>query len=173
MVMMVNPYIKGEEQTEFNSLRYRVEAWKAGWHMGLTEITLGVGPGNIKKELKVYVEKNPHLAGLEKLNHIHNQFLQTFAISGLIGLVALIVMILCHLWIFTKYLAKGYSVEVRSLALSGFLLLVTYLVYSIPGVPFYGKHYLMMYAFSTASIWGCLLGALRESGQASKSRAGE
>jgi len=173
MIEQFTPYLKGEEQTQFTSLRYRVELWKAGWHMGLTEKILGVGPGNIKKELKVYVEANPHLVGLENMNHIHNQFLQTFAMSGLIGLVALVVMNLCHLWIFTKYLAKGYSVEVRSLALSGFLLVVAYLVYSIPGVPFYGKHYLMMYAFSTASIWGCLLGALQESGQTVESRAGE
>jgi hypothetical protein len=84
--------------------------------------------------------------------------------TGLVGFFSLLVLIICHFWIFTKYLRKQYSLEVRCLALAGFLLLVAYLIKSIPGVPFYGKQYLMMYGFSSATIWGCLLGALRESG---------
>jgi hypothetical protein len=73
-------------------------------------------------------------------------------------------LVICHLWIFIKYLRKGYSLEVRCLALAGLLLLISYLLKSIPGVPFYGKQYLLMYGFSSATIWGSLLGALRESG---------
>lgn len=143
--------------------------------MGMSDKVFGIGPGNFKKALKDYIGENPQLTQLQYggVNHAHNQFLQTFAISGLVGLGSLFMLVICHLWIFFKYLDKSYSVEVRSLALSGFLLVVAYLVYSIPGVPFYGKHYLMMYAFSTASIWGCLLGALQESGQTVESRAGE
>lgn len=170
MIEELTPYFKGEEQTKFTSLRYRVELWKAGWHMGMSSKVFGIGPGKIKKALKPYVSERPHLSGLEQMNHIHNQLLQTFAMSGLIGVIAFVAMVLCHLWIFTKYLNKRYSTEVRSLALSGFLILLAYLVYSIPGVPFYGKHYLMMYAFSTASIWGCLLGALQHSEQEGEDR---
>ncbi len=165
MIEQFTPYLKGQEQTEFTSLRYRVELWKAGWHIGMTDPVLGVGPGNIKKTLKIFAIENPDLAPLGKMNHLHNQFIQTFAMSGFVGLISLVVLVTCHFCIFTKYLRKEYSTEVRSLSLAGFLLLIAYLVYSIPGVPFYGKHYLMMYAFSTASIWGCLLGALQSSGQ--------
>jgi O-antigen ligase len=162
-IEMVTPYVKGEEQTRFNNLRYRVEAWKLGWHVGLENKIFGFGPGNTKRAIKAYVQQNPHLKGLEKLNHVHNQFMQTFAMTGLIGLISFLALVICHLWIFIKYLRKGYSLEVRCLALAGLLLLVSYLLKSIPGVPFYGKQYLMMYGFSSATIWGCLLGALRES----------
>jgi O-antigen ligase len=155
--------VKGEEQTRFNNLRYRVEAWKLGWHVGLENKIFGFGPGNTKRAIKAYVQQNPHLKGLEKLNHVHNQFMQTFAMTGLIGLISFLALVICHLWIFIKYLRKGYSLEVRCLALAGLLLLVSYLLKSIPGVPFYGKQYLMMYGFASATIWGCLLGALRES----------
>lgn len=172
MIVLVTPYVKGEEQTRFNSLRYRVEAWKAAWNMGMTDKVFGNGPGKWKKSLRAYVEQRPHLAALERINHAHNQFLHTFFGSGFIGLISLLVMLSCHCWIFAKYLHERYSTEVRSLALAGFLLLVAYIIYSIPGVPFNGKQYLLMYAFSTASIWGCLLGALQQSAVSTESRPG-
>ena len=131
--------------------------------MGMTDKVFGVGPGNWKKSLGAYVEQRPHLATLEYINHAHNQFMQTFFMSGFVGLVSLIALFTCHFWIFTKYLGKRYSLEVRCLALAGLLLLVSYLLKSIPGVPFFGKQYLMMYGFASATIWGCLLGALRAS----------
>jgi O-antigen ligase len=163
MVVLVTPYVKGEEQTKFNSLRHRVEAWRAAWNMGMTDRVFGVGPGNWKKSLLAYVGQRPHLARLEGINHAHNQFMHTFFISGFVGLISLLVLLSCHCWVFARYLHKRYSTEVRSLALAGFLLVVAYIIHSIPEVPFNGKQYLMMYAFSTASIWGCLLGALRQS----------
>jgi hypothetical protein len=46
MVQIVVPYVKGEDKTEFTSLRYRVEARKAGWNMGMTVKLFGIGPGN-------------------------------------------------------------------------------------------------------------------------------
>jgi O-antigen ligase len=137
--------------------------------MGLENKIFGFGPGNTKRVIKDYARQNPHLTKLSGINHIHNQFLQTFAMTGLVGLFSFLALIFCHLWIFTKYLRKRYSLEVRSLALAGLLLLVTYLILSIPGVPFYGKQYLMMYGFASATIWGSLLGALRESGSVTQS----
>jgi O-antigen ligase len=163
MIEMVTPYVKGEEQTRFNSLRKRVEVWKFGWHAGLENKIFGFGPGNTKRAIKAYVQQNPHLKKIRNINHIHNQFMQSFAMTGLIGLFSFLALIICHLWIFIKYLGKRYSLEVRYLALSGLLLLIAYLFKSIPGVPFYGKQYLMLYGFASATIWGCLLGALRES----------
>jgi len=160
---MITPYLKGEEQTKYNAFSYRVEVWKLGWQAGLENKIFGFGPGNTKRVINEYARQNPQITGLHSINHIHNQFLQTFAMTGLVGLCSFLALIVCHLWIFTKYLRRQYSLEVRCLALAGLLLLVSYLVQSIPGVPFYGKQYLMMYGFASATIWGCLLGALRES----------
>ena len=84
--------------------------------------------------------------------------------TGLVGLLSFLALLICHFWLFAKYLGKQYSLEVRCLALSGLLLLISYLLKSIPGVPFYGKQYLLMYGFASATIWGGLLGALRDSG---------
>lgn len=160
---MITPYLTGEEQTEYNAFSHRVEVWKLGWQAGLENKIFGFGPGNTKRVINEYAKQNPQITRLQGINHIHNQFLQTFAMTGLVGLFSFLALIVCHLWIFTKYLRRLYSLEVRCLALAGLLLLVSYLVQSIPGVPFYGKQYLMMYGFASATIWGCLLGALRES----------
>jgi len=166
MIEIVTPYVEGEEQPEFNSLSSRVELWKLAWHEGQENKVFGFGPGNTKRVIKNYMQQNPHLLeALENKAHIHNQFLQTFVMSGLVGLFSLLALVICHLWIFAKYLGKRHSLEVRCLALSGLLLVVAYMIKSIPGVPFYGKQYLMMYGFASATIWGCLLGALRESEQ--------
>jgi MFS family permease len=163
MIDMVTPYVTGEEQTKSNGLRLRVEAWKLGWQAGLENKIFGFGPGNTKRAIKDYARQYPQVKKLENLNHIHNQFIQSFAMTGLIGLFSFLALIFCHFWIFIKYLGKRYSLEVRCLALAGLLLLVSYLLKSIPGVPFFGKQYLMMYGFASATIWGSLLGALRES----------
>jgi len=160
---MVTPYLTGEEQTEYNAFSHRVEVWKLGWQAGLENKIFGFGPGSTKRVINEYARQNPQITRLQGINHIHNQFLQTFAMTGLVGLFSFLALIVCHLWIFTKYLRRQYSLEVRCLALAGLLLLASYLVQSIPGVPFYGKQYLMMYGFASATIWGCLLGALRES----------
>jgi O-antigen ligase len=124
----------------------------------------GYGPGYTKKEIQDYARRYPQFARLATMNHLHNQYIQTFAMTGLIGFVSLMVMAGCHLWLFTKYMRKRYSTEVRSLALGGLLMLVSYLIYSMAAIPFSGKHNLMMYGFASATIWGSLLGALRESG---------
>lgn len=163
LVENFTPYVMGEEQSEFNSLRERVELWKLGWHLGLENRVFGFGPGNTKRVIRNHIQQNPQLAGLGEKTHIHNQFLQSFAMTGLVGLVSLLAMLACHFWIFIKYLGKAYSPEVRSLALAGFLLLLAYLLKSFPGVPFYGKQYLMVYGLASAILCGSLLGALRAS----------
>jgi len=163
MVEMVAPYVKGEEPNNSSSLGLRVQAWAIAWNVGRQNPVFGFGPGNMKSVIKTYAREKPQLSRVADLKHIHNQFLQTFAMSGLVGLLSLLVLFICHFWLFGKYLNGRYSPEVRYLALSGLLLLIAYLIKSVPGVPFYGKNYLMMYGFASASIWGCLLGALRES----------
>ncbi|MCP4469129.1 MAG: O-antigen ligase family protein [Gammaproteobacteria bacterium] len=162
VVDMVAPYVRAEEQTKFTSLRRRVEVWKLGWHAGLENKLFGFGPDNTNRVIRSYADEYPNWRTLRSINHVHNQFLQSFAMTGLVGLASLFALIICHFWLFTKYLRKRYSLEVRCLALAGLLLLVSYLIKSFPGVPFYGKQYLMMYGFASATIWGSLLGALCE-----------
>ncbi len=167
MIEIVTPYVEGQDQTKYNSLRYRVEVWKLGLQLGMDNKAFGYGPGDTKEKIWEYADRYPRFAQLVALNHLHNQYVQSFAMTGLPGLLSLLVLAGCHFWIFAKYLGKRYSMEVRSLALSGVLMLVSYLIYSMTAIPFSGKHHLTMYGFASATIRGRLLGALRESGKAS------
>ena len=162
MFNYLSPYVKNEEQSEFNSLRYRIESWRAAFRMGMDSPIVGIGPGNFRSSLEDYVEQYPHLESLQIMKHAHNQYMQTFATTGVPGLIALLALFLAHASLFARYLASKYPLEVRSYALAGLLLVTSFSLLSITGVPFERKKQILFYGFTSASFWGCLLGALRQ-----------
>ena len=153
----MSPYLSGEEQVQFTSLSYRVESWKAAWQIGADSPVIGVGPGHFRKSLKAYVRQNPKLEGLQSVKHAHNQFLQTFATAGIVGLTALVSLLLCHAFLFARYLSAVYPESIRSLALAGLLLVLAYALMSLTAVPFERKKLLLLYGFSSASMWAGIL----------------
>jgi len=161
MVEIVAPYITGEQQGPLNSFSYRIEAWKAAAQMGSENPLLGIGPGHFRQALKAYVQQNPELDRLQIMKHAHNQYMQTFATGGVVGLVALLVLLGSHLWLFARYLVGTYPLEVRSFAIAGFLLVIAYALLCITAVPFERKKLILLYGFSSAMLWSCLLGALK------------
>ena len=161
-VEILTPYVKGEAQTGFSSARYRVEGWKGAWQMAMDNKLLGVGPGNYRRSLQQYVADKYELRKLDsRMRHAHNQYMQTLATSGFIGLLALLYLVGGHAWLFSRYLGKTYPDEVRSFALAGLLLVIAYLFLGLTGVPFERKKLLLLYAFSSAACWGCMLTNLR------------
>ena len=107
------------------------------------------------------MKENPHLEGLQTMKHAHNQYMQTFATSGLTGLLALLAIFICHGWLFAKHMAARYPQEIRDLAFAGVLLVIVYAILSITGVPFDRKKHILLYGFSSASLWGGIMGALK------------
>ena len=160
MVDSMSPYVRGEQQSRFTSLSYRIESWKAAWEIGIEHPLLGVGPGHFRKSLKSYVHKHPELEGLQQMKHAHNQYMQTFATSGFIGLIALLALLGSHAWLFARYLRASYPEQVRSLAFAGLLLVVAYSIMSITAVPFERKKLILLYGFCSASLWACLMANL-------------
>lgn len=162
MVDSITPYVKGEQQSRFTSLSYRIESWKAAWEIGIESPLLGVGPGHFRKSLKSYVGRHPELEGLQLMKHAHNQYMQTFATSGFIGLIALLALLGSHACLFARYLRANYPEQVRSLAFAGLLLVVAYSIMSITAVPFERKKLILLYGFCSASLWACLMANLRQ-----------
>lgn len=162
MVEIVSPYFDGSEEIAFSSVRYRIETWKAGWHIGSENPLAGVGPGGFRGALAGYVDENPDLDGLQHMRHAHNQYMQAFATMGLPGLLAFAGLLLAHLFLFARYLSGRFPEEVRGFALGGMLLVMTFAVLSMTGVPLDRKKQIVIYGFCSASLWGCLLGAVSQ-----------
>ncbi|MEM7209226.1 MAG: O-antigen ligase family protein [Pseudomonadota bacterium] len=163
MIEIITPYLKGDEQTQHTSLRLRVEVWKMGWQIGMENKLIGYGPGETKRVIKHYATEYPQYHGLQSLRNFHNQFIQSFAMCGVPGLISYLLLVVCHFWLFFKYLNKQYNREVRMLALSGLLLVVTYLLKAFLGVSFYDKQQLLVYGIASATLWGSLSAAANKS----------
>jgi O-antigen ligase len=162
LVANIENFLSSKPQTEFTSAWYRIEGATFGWHIGLENKFLGVGPGNFRRSLRAFLSDKEGLQGFDAvMRHAHNQYIQTFVISGFIGLFALLILIGGHLWLFSRYLSKRYPIEVRSFALAGVLLVVAYFFLGFTGVPFERKKLILVYGFSSASCWGGLLANLR------------
>lgn len=154
---MVTPYFDGSQPVKLNSVSMRTETWKVGWQLARENPLLGIGPGHFRKRFIAYVETHPEFEGIIEIRHAHNQYIQTLVTSGLIGLAALLAMLVSHLALFSRYLAMRYPAEVRACALAGVLLVVGYVVMSLTGVPFERKKLILVYGFSVASLWSCIL----------------
>ena len=96
--------------------------------------------------IRDYIQQNPHYKRLKNMAHIHNQFLQTFAMSGLIGLFSFLAFLLvpqlfdaasqlgplplCRVQLFNRHIVVEYitlervQIDVQDTSTTGFIFLV-------------------------------------------------
>lgn len=77
-----------EDATE--STAVRVLVWKSTLSLIKNNPLLGVGTGDIKDELKAEYKLNGYVEPVKKNYNAHNQFLQSFAALGIIGMLLLL-----------------------------------------------------------------------------------
>lgn len=112
----------------------RIEIWKCSAELLKDNPVLGVGTGDVKDELfRKYDEKGMKFAKSFKLNS-HNQYLQTSAALGIIGLISIIAMFLIPL-IFA-FRNKNF-IYLFFLIIVGFSILVESMFENQAGVLFY------------------------------------
>lgn len=112
----------------------RIEIWKCSAELLMENPVLGVGTGDVKDELfRKYDEKGMKFAKSFKLNS-HNQYLQTSAALGFIGLISLIAMFLIPLIFAIRN--KNY-IYLFFLIIVGFSILVESMFENQAGVLFY------------------------------------
>jgi len=93
-------------QTENSEIRMklppRIERWEAALSVSKHNLLLGAGTGDIKDELiKQYREHELSTDAKYEYN-AHNQYIQSLAANGIIGLVALLFVYLSHAFLFRK-----------------------------------------------------------------------
>lgn len=87
---------------EFNSATYRLAEWRCAWDGIKDAPILGYGAGCGQVELFKRYEKLGFWQGLERQYNAHNQYLETWLSTGLIGLSALLLMLFAIVYLSIK-----------------------------------------------------------------------
>tara|TARA_R110001592_G_scaffold69489_1_gene213173 strand:- start:33803 stop:35056 length:1254 start_codon:yes stop_codon:yes gene_type:complete len=87
---------------EFNSATYRLAEWRCAWDGIKDAPVFGYGAGCGQVELFRRYEKLGFWEGLERQYNAHNQYLETWLSTGLVGLSALLLMLFTIVYLSTK-----------------------------------------------------------------------
>ena len=135
------------------SVGSRFEMWKGAAHLIAEKPLTGWGDNGYFTAMEQLVDEGVLHPVVTRYGHAHNDFIDAFAKRGLIGLAVLLALYLVPLRLFARQLqAKGY--ELRSLAVAGVLLPVTYIDFGLSQVFMAHNSGVMMYAFWLAVLWG-------------------
>lgn len=154
------PYILGikEKQSPGSSTGVRFEVWKESISIVKSHNLFGVGTGNFRNAIKQFANKDSKsYRYITKLKHAHNQYVHSLLTKGGLGLVALLSMQLAHFYLFSKYLTRKYSISIRSTALAGVMLTLSYGISGLTDVPFEQKITIITYSLFSALLLGRIL----------------
>ncbi len=115
---MISNYSYSQQKTTVKkNIPIRIKIWNSSFNIIQKNWLIGVGTGDVKKELiKIYESKGYWVCYANHFN-THNQFLGTFVKLGIIGFILLIFMIFVPLY---------YSIKRKYYLLTGFLFLIIF-----------------------------------------------
>lgn len=93
----MNEFFAGDRE-HYNATSLRLMTWEAGVEVVKKNFFFGTGSGDVKKQLHEEARKKNYGIVAEKNLNYHNQFIQTWAATGLPGLLALISAIVLGLY---------------------------------------------------------------------------
>lgn len=149
----VSLYVSGERVT--TSVGWRFEMWQGAAHLALEKPLTGWGEAGYQAGMKRLADTGVVHPGTQQFDHAHNQFLDTLAKQGVLGLAALLVLLLLPLRLFAGYLSDP-DLTVRALATAGALLCVAHVDFSLTQAGFNHNSGVMVYAFWLVIWWGTL-----------------
>lgn len=146
-----------------SSIGQRLEHWRLAWNMGLQRPWLGWGR-SYKTEKARQVEQGQIDAFVQYFDHAHNDFLDSFARRGLVGLTILMIYLLLpvfYFWPTRKRLDRGppQARQTRlSLRLLGLTLSLLYIGFGFTQVFFAHNSGRMFYLYMLIIIYATLQG---------------
>lgn len=138
------------------SLGLRFEMWQLGWRLFLENPLLGFGEVNYLPELQRLIREAAITPELIHYEHLHNQYLQALAFHGVVGFIALVVMMWAFLRFFSKRLVSC-NLEVKSLAVAGAVSVFLYLDFFLSITMFHLNQSTMPFLILMALMTGKLL----------------
>lgn len=149
----VSRYVSGESQT--SSVGARFEMWKGASRLILDKPLLGWGDGGYQAGMQALAEAGVIHPGVTVYDHAHNEFIDTFAKQGIIGLLALLALYLVPMRLFSRRLETA-DLTQRSVAIAGILLPVAYIDFGLSQAFLSHNSGIMMYGFLLVVLWSSL-----------------
>ncbi|GEK48966.1 hypothetical protein HPA02_32490 [Bisbaumannia pacifica] len=146
----VSRYVSGESQT--SSVGARFEMWKGASRLILDKPLLGWGDDGYQAGMQALAEADVIHPGVTIYSHAHNEFIDTFAKQGIIGLLALLALYLVPMRLFSRRLEAA-DLTQRSVAIAGVLLPVAYIDFGLSQAFLSHNSGIMMYGFLLVVLW--------------------
>tara|TARA_R110000796_G_scaffold36332_1_gene92632 strand:+ start:76 stop:624 length:549 start_codon:yes stop_codon:yes gene_type:complete len=147
----VELYVSGESSA--TSVGARFEMWRGAYHLILEKPLIGWGENGYQQGMQTLADKEVVDEVVTNFGHPHNEFIDAFAKRGVIGLAALLALYLVPMRLFALQIAAK-NLELRSVAVAGVLLSVTYIDFSLTQSFLSHNSGVMMFAFLLAVLWG-------------------
>lgn len=146
------------EDNPDTSVGRRLDMWRGAWQLALQSPVVGVGSSGYDAGMVSMVEEGKLHPSVLRFNHAHNEFFDTLAKRGLVGLAVLLMLYLIPMRLFARRLSAP-DMEVRSLAVGGTLLSVAYIDFSLTQGFLTHNSGIMVYSFWLAVLWGAFKNA--------------
>lgn len=147
----VQRYASGDRS--FTSVGARFEMWRGAGHLIAEKPLVGWGDNGYRQAMQALGEKGVINERAARFDHAHNEFIDSFAKRGLVGLTVLLAVYLIPMRFFAKELGAS-DLSLRATATAGVLLPVTYIDFSLTQGFLSHNSGVMMFAFLLAVLWG-------------------
>ncbi|PKG54833.1 MULTISPECIES: O-antigen ligase family protein [Halomonadaceae] len=147
----IQRYVSGESRT--SSVGARFEMWKGASQLIIEKPILGWGSNGYQQGMHALGEAGIIDAGVAHYGHAHNDFIDATAKRGILGLIALVLLYLVPMQLFMRQLRTS-NLVLRSLAVAGALLPVTYIDFGLSQVFLVHNSGVMIYTFWLVVLWG-------------------
>ena len=150
-VEQVQRYASGDRSA--TSVGARFEMWRGSGHLIAEKPLLGWGTEGYRQAMQGLGSEGVITVHSSTFGHAHNEFIDSFAKRGLLGLVVLLGVYLLPMRFFAEELGAS-DLSLRATATAGVLLSVTYLDFGLTQSFLSHNSGVMMYAFLLAVLWG-------------------
>lgn len=144
-----------------SSLGARFEMWKGAVHLIGERPLIGWGQDGYERRMTEIAEEGVMDPFAATFSHAHNDFIDTAAKRGVIGLLTLLALYLVPMRLFARQLAAP-DMHLRAFAVAGMLLPIAYFDFGLSQVFLYHNSGVMVYAFLLPVLWAAFRHRERE-----------
>lgn len=142
------------EESRTGSMSKRFDAWKGSLKLFEEKPLVGWGDRGYQDEMRLLAETGYITQGAARLNHSHNDWLNTASKRGLLGLVILAALYFFPIWLYARFLLSEQRNSDRIISLAGLVVSTNFLVYGLAHHALGSNNGVMNFAFWTAIFCG-------------------